>query len=105
MMGKCVSHENNLPNISMKATGGLWDYTNTWSESTKSDNAGMRGKANKNKGILYMTPIKYRPEEINEKQTFGHLESDSVIYSETIGVFIGAIRAFDPTCAVSSGRK
>lgn len=38
-------------------------------------------KSPKNKGILYMTPIAYRPEEINKKQTFGHWESDSIIGS------------------------
>lgn len=37
-------------------------------------------KARNNKGILYMTPIKYRPENINKKEEFGHFESDSVIY-------------------------
>lgn len=37
-------------------------------------------KSRKNKGILYMTPIKYRPENINNKEEFGHLESDSMIY-------------------------
>ena len=34
----------------------------------------------KSKGILYRTPIKLRPKEINEKQTFGNWESDSVIF-------------------------
>ena len=38
-------------------------------------------KAGKDKGILFMTPIKYRPKEIQEKQTFGHWESDSVVGS------------------------
>ena len=37
-------------------------------------------KHRKNKGILYITPIQYRPKEIEEKQTFGHWESDSVVF-------------------------
>lgn len=37
-------------------------------------------KSKKSKGILYMTPIKFRPMEINKKQEFGHLESDTMIY-------------------------
>jgi len=36
-------------------------------------------KANNNKGIQFITPIAYRPENINEKIEFGHWESDSVI--------------------------
>jgi len=40
-----------------------------------------KGRKNrKNKGILYITPIKYRPKEIEEKQVFGHWESDSVVF-------------------------
>ncbi len=38
-------------------------------------------KARKDRGILYMTPIKYRPQEILRKNEFGHWESDSVIGS------------------------
>lgn len=36
-------------------------------------------KSRKDKGILYMTPVIYRPEEVEEKQVFGHWESDSVV--------------------------
>lgn len=38
-------------------------------------------KVRKNRGISFVTPIKYRPKEIEEKATFGHWESDSVIGS------------------------
>lgn len=38
-------------------------------------------KARKDKGISFMTPIVYRPHEVDEKQEFGHWESDSVIGS------------------------
>ena len=38
-------------------------------------------KARKDKGILYMTPIKYRSKEIEQRQVLGHWESDSVIGS------------------------
>jgi len=36
-------------------------------------------KPRNNQGILYTTPIKYRPKEINERQEFGHWESDSIV--------------------------
>jgi IS30 family transposase len=36
-------------------------------------------KPRKNKGLLHTTPIKYRPKEINERQEFGHWESDSIV--------------------------
>jgi IS30 family transposase len=79
MMGKCVSHETIYQYI-YEGDGrfmGLYQYL---VRKHKKRQRRYARKSNKNKGILYMTPIKYRPEEINEKQTFGHLESDSVIY-------------------------
>ncbi len=36
-------------------------------------------KPRKNKGLLYTTPIKYRPKEVNERQEIGHWESDSIV--------------------------
>jgi len=36
-------------------------------------------KPRNNQKILYTTPIKYRPKEINERQEFGHWESDSIV--------------------------
>lgn len=36
-------------------------------------------KPRKQRGILFMTPIKYRPKEVNERLEFGHWESDSVV--------------------------
>lgn len=38
-------------------------------------------KTRKDKGISFMTPIVYRPREVDEKKDFGHWESDSVIGS------------------------
>lgn len=38
-------------------------------------------KARKNKGITFITPIVYRPHEVDEKRSFGHWESDSIIGS------------------------
>ena len=36
-------------------------------------------KSRKNKGILHMTPIRYRPEEVEGKRVCGHWESDSIV--------------------------
>lgn len=79
MMGKCVSHETIYQYI-YEGDGrfmGLYQYL---VRKHKKRQRHYARKSNKNKGILYMTPIKYRPEAINEKREFGHLESDSVIY-------------------------
>lgn len=40
-------------------------------------------KHRKDKGMLYLTPIRFRPLEIEEKKVFGHWESDSVISRES----------------------
>jgi transposase, IS30 family len=39
-------------------------------------------KSKKNKGIQFITPIKYRPKEIDKKKDVGHWESDSMIFSK-----------------------
>jgi IS30 family transposase len=36
-------------------------------------------KTRKQRGISFITPILYRPKDVEEKQTFGHWESDSVV--------------------------
>lgn len=40
-------------------------------------------KPRKDRGILYMTPIKFRPREIGERREFGHWESDSIVSKES----------------------
>lgn len=37
-------------------------------------------KSRRNKGILYTTPIAFRPKEIEEKREVGHWESDSMVF-------------------------
>ena len=39
-------------------------------------------KYRKNKGISFITPIKYRSKEIDGKEEFGHWESDSMLFSK-----------------------
>ena len=39
-------------------------------------------KHRKDKGIQFITPIAFRPKEVDEKQAFGHWESDSMVFSD-----------------------
>jgi len=48
MKGKGVSHETIYQYI-YEGAGGLWDYTNIWSESTKGGNIDMQERAEKTK--------------------------------------------------------
>jgi len=79
MKGKGISHETIYEYI-YEGEGrfmGLYQYL---VRKHKKRRRRFSRKSRNNKGILYMTPIGYRPEEINGKMTFGHLESDTVIY-------------------------
>ena len=79
MMGKSVSHETIYQYI-YEGEGrfmGLYQYLVRKHKRRQHKHA---RKTRNNKGILYMTAIQFRPEEINKKEEFGHLESDSVIY-------------------------
>ena len=40
-------------------------------------------KSRKQKGILFITPIAYRPEAINQKKEVGHWESDSIVSKQS----------------------
>jgi len=79
MCGKGVSHETIYEYI-YEGEGrfmGLYQYL---VRKHKKRQRRYARKSNRDKGILYMTPIKYRPDEINDKREFGHLESDTVVY-------------------------
>jgi len=79
MRGKGISHETIYQYI-YKGEGrfmGLYQYL---VRKHKKRQRRFSRKSRNNKGILYMTPIKFRPENINNKKDFGHLESDTVIY-------------------------
>lgn len=79
MKGKGISHETIYQYI-YEGNGrfmGLYQYL---VRKHKRRQCRYGRKSRNSKGILYMTPIKYRPKNINNKEEFGHLESDTVIY-------------------------
>lgn len=79
MMGKGICHETIYQYI-YEDSGrflGLYQYL---IRKHKRRQRRYARKSRGSKGILYMTSIKFRPKEIDTKEGFGHLESDSVTY-------------------------
>lgn len=79
MDGKGVSHETIYQFIYEGAGRHLGLYQHLRRKHKKRHRLFGR-KRRDSKGILYMTPLIYRSEEIQEKQVFGHWESDSMIF-------------------------
>jgi IS30 family transposase len=79
MVGRSISHEAIYQYIYAEPGRlmGLYQYL-TRRHKKRQRKFGRR--ARKDKGILFVTPIKYRPKEIDEKQEFGHWESDSMVF-------------------------
>ena len=78
MVGSYVSHETIYQYI-YEGEGrfmGLYQYL---IRKHKKRIRKFSRKSRNNQKILYTTPIKYRPKEINERQEFGHWESDSIV--------------------------
>ena len=79
MMGRGISHET-IYQFIYEGSGrhmGLYQYLR---RKHKHRQKRWGRKCRLKAGITLITPIRYRPEEINEKKTFGHWESDSVIF-------------------------
>jgi len=78
VIGSSVSHETIYQYI-YEGEGrfmGLYQYL-TRKHKIRHRKFGRKPK--KNKGILYITPIRFRPEEITKREEVGHWESDSVV--------------------------
>ena len=78
MIGKGISHET-IYQFIYQGQGrfmGLYQYLRRGHK--RRQNRYSR-KHRRNPPISFITPIQYRPEEINEKREFGHWESDTTI--------------------------
>jgi len=78
MVGKGVSHET----IYQFIYEGQGRFLGLYQHLRRKHKKRQRRYARKYKGkqpISFITPIQYRPEEINEKKEFGHFESDTTV--------------------------
>lgn len=79
MMGKGICHETIYQYI-YEGEGRFLELYQYLVRKHKRRKRRYARLSRKDKGILYMTPIKFRPKEIAKKEEFGHLESDTVVY-------------------------
>lgn len=82
MSGRSISHEAIYQYI-YEGNGrfmGLYQYL---VRHHKKRQRQFARKSKKDRGILHLTPIRFRPDEINERQDIGHWESDSIVSRES----------------------
>jgi IS30 family transposase len=78
MNGKGISHET-IYQFIYRGPGrflGLYQYLR---RGRKKRQRRYARKHRRNQPVSFMTPIRYRPADINEKKVFGHWESDTTI--------------------------
>jgi transposase, IS30 family len=78
MNGKGISHET-IYTFIYEGQGRFLGLYQHLRRSHKKRRHRYARKHRNHQPISFMTPIRYRPDEINEKRTFGHWESDTTI--------------------------